>query len=232
MRVFDFSSGLLRVIRNFGSANTGNVAVFFGMSLIPLLGSVGVAVDYSRANSVRTALQAGLDTTALNLLSQAASLSNSALQTAAGNYFAANFNRPEAYNVQVNATYNAAANTLTMSGSATVNYDFMNIFGKPTGHVNTASTAAMGGTKRLPVCVLVTNLNSNHTLKVQNKATIDFTRRSARHLLYSLRKRPKLLRRRYSLRRCATAEIDDVHLLLRSVRDLQSSSFRMRFYRA
>ena len=37
------------------------------LAIIPLIGAVGAAVDYSRANSVRTAMQAALDVTALML---------------------------------------------------------------------------------------------------------------------------------------------------------------------
>ena len=36
----------------------GGVAPLLGLGLIPLMGMVGAAVDYSRANSVRTAMQA------------------------------------------------------------------------------------------------------------------------------------------------------------------------------
>src|SRR5258707_5355266 len=43
------------------------------LGLVPLVGAVGAAVDYSRANSVRTAMQAALDSTALMLSKDARS---------------------------------------------------------------------------------------------------------------------------------------------------------------
>ena len=41
------------------------------LGIIPLMGAVGAAVDYSRANSARTAMQAALDATALMLAKNA-----------------------------------------------------------------------------------------------------------------------------------------------------------------
>lgn len=45
----------------------GNVAVLFALSLIPIVGATGAAVDYSLANASRTSMQKALDATALAL---------------------------------------------------------------------------------------------------------------------------------------------------------------------
>ena len=42
----------------------GGVAPFLGLAVIPLVGLVGAAVDYSRANAMRTSMQAATDATA------------------------------------------------------------------------------------------------------------------------------------------------------------------------
>ena len=55
----------------------GNVAITFGLCLIPIAGMVGAAVDYSRANSVKAAMQAALDASALMLSKDAATLKQS-----------------------------------------------------------------------------------------------------------------------------------------------------------
>ena len=39
----------------------GGVAPMLALAAIPLIGAVGAAVDYSRANSTRSAMQAALD---------------------------------------------------------------------------------------------------------------------------------------------------------------------------
>ena len=79
----------LRVFENFRAllaANGANVTAVFALAMLPIAGSVGAAVDYSRANSARTAMQAAVDATALMLSKTAHSLTESQLQTKAGEY--------------------------------------------------------------------------------------------------------------------------------------------------
>ena len=72
----------------------GGIAPMLALLALPLMGAVGVAVDYSRANATRTAFQAALDSTALMLSKTAATQSAADLQTAATNYFNALFVAP------------------------------------------------------------------------------------------------------------------------------------------
>ena len=52
-------------VRTFGAAKDGNVAMVFGLALLPLMTGVGAAVDYSRANAGRAAMQSALDSALL-----------------------------------------------------------------------------------------------------------------------------------------------------------------------
>jgi hypothetical protein len=54
-------------MRRFWSDNKGNVAVLFGIAIVPIIGAIGAAVDYSMASAYRTDLQKALDSTALAL---------------------------------------------------------------------------------------------------------------------------------------------------------------------
>ena len=74
---------------------SGNVAVIFGIAAIPVFGLVGAAVDYSRANSARTAMQVALDAAALTVAKEAANLTSNQVQNKAKKYFNAQFNRPD-----------------------------------------------------------------------------------------------------------------------------------------
>src|SRR5262245_632658 len=78
-----------------------NVALTFGITFIPVVTLVGAAVDYSRANSTRVALQAALDSTALMLSKEAGSLTQDQMNQKANDYFKAMFTRPEAKNVLI-----------------------------------------------------------------------------------------------------------------------------------
>lgn len=51
----------LASIRSFLGRNHGSVLPMFGLLILPLMGAVGAAVDYSRANSVKANLQGSLD---------------------------------------------------------------------------------------------------------------------------------------------------------------------------
>src|ERR1700730_3823323 len=82
----------------------GGVAPMFALGLVPVIGIVGAAVDYSRGNAARTAMQASLDATALMLSRDAATMTPAQVSAAATSYFTAQFNRPETTNVQVIAT--------------------------------------------------------------------------------------------------------------------------------
>src|SRR5687767_12917569 len=47
------------------TAECGNIAVIFALALVPLMTGLGAAVDYSRANASKEAVQAALDSALL-----------------------------------------------------------------------------------------------------------------------------------------------------------------------
>ncbi len=108
-----------------------SVVPMLGLSLVPLIAGIGAAVDYSRASSVRSSMQAAGDATALMLARSPSILTGNQLQQNAMAFFQANFNRPEAQNLQVTASYAQGAGgfTVTVNGSATVTPSFMSAFG-------------------------------------------------------------------------------------------------------
>ncbi len=71
------------LLNRFFKNKCGGVAPLVAMSIIPLMGAVGAAVDYTRANGARTAFQAALDATALMAAKNAVNESAADLQTEA-----------------------------------------------------------------------------------------------------------------------------------------------------
>jgi Flp pilus assembly protein TadG len=61
----------LETLKRFRSNERGNIALLFGLTLVPVAGAAGVAVDYSSASNMRTALQADVDATALDIVKAA-----------------------------------------------------------------------------------------------------------------------------------------------------------------
>ena len=53
------------ILKRFRRENSGMSAVVFALMMVPMLGVVGVALDFSRANSLRGKLQAAADAAAL-----------------------------------------------------------------------------------------------------------------------------------------------------------------------
>ncbi len=121
---------LRSALRNFRVARGGNVAITFAFATIPVIGAIGAGFDYSHANSVKADLQAALNSTALMLAKNAATLSNGDLQTKARNYFTALFNRPEATIDGISATYTASAGSqVVVNGSVDVPTTFLRVLG-------------------------------------------------------------------------------------------------------
>lgn len=161
-------------LRIFIAAASGNVMMTFALLLIPIMGAVGGAVDYSSSNSAKSSLQSALDATALAMIKLAPTLSSAQLQDKATAFFNATFNRPNANNVQVTAQYDKSANIVTVTGAASVNTAFMKVVGINQLNVNGLSKATAGA-RTWQVCVMVTDPDSNHTLLVRNQAKIEFT---------------------------------------------------------
>ena len=151
---------IVRHIASFRRANAGNVAMTFALASLPLVGTVGFAVDYSHANSVKAAMQAALDSTALMLSRDAATLSSSDLQIKAKSYFDALFTRPEAKNVTIAATYTTTGGSqVKVDGVAAVPTAFLGVIGYQNINVNGSATAAWGSS-RLRVALALDNTGS------------------------------------------------------------------------
>lgn len=70
---------LHRLLKQFRRNERGNVAMMFALALVPLMGVIGVAVDYSRASRVRQALSSAVDSAALMAARDAQKLTDAQL---------------------------------------------------------------------------------------------------------------------------------------------------------
>jgi len=61
------NNSLRRALRRFSASTSGNVLFTFALVSVPVLGLVGAAVDYSRGNSAKAAMQQAIDATGLML---------------------------------------------------------------------------------------------------------------------------------------------------------------------
>jgi Flp pilus assembly protein TadG len=140
----------------------GGVAPMLALGIIPLLGAVGAAVDYSRCNLTRSAMQNALDSTALMLSKDAQNLNGTQLGQKANSYFSAMFNRPEASNVQITPQLTSPQQgsfNLSISGSADVNTMFWRLMGQDQVHI-TATGEVVWGIKKLNLALALDNTGS------------------------------------------------------------------------
>ena len=62
----------VRTLHRFRRDTSGNIAVIFMLTLLPLLSAVGCAVDYSAANAIRSKLQSAADAATVGSVSRTA----------------------------------------------------------------------------------------------------------------------------------------------------------------
>jgi Flp pilus assembly protein TadG len=138
------------------------VAPMFALGLVPIIGFVGAAVDYSRGNAARTAMQASLDATGLMLSRDAATMTPDEVTAKATSFFTAQFNRPETANVQVTATLNSPQEgsfTLHVAATANVPTTFTRLLGKEKIELS-SSADVKWGIKKLEVALALDNTGS------------------------------------------------------------------------
>jgi Flp pilus assembly protein TadG len=148
------------LLARFWKNRHGGVAPMLALTLIPLLGAVGAAVDFTRANADRAAFQAALDSASLSLSKSAATQSTGDLQDAATTMVSGLFNRPDVQNVAVSAKYSSAdGSKLVIEGSATVPTMFLHILGYDQITIGASTTSTWGNT-RLRVALVLDNTGS------------------------------------------------------------------------
>jgi Flp pilus assembly protein TadG len=134
----------------FARADRGNVAVMFALACVPVIGFVGAAIDYSRANGARSSMQAALDSTALMLSKDLAQgvITPSQVNARAEAYFTALYTNTYTRSVTVTATYTASSSlgsTIQVNASADATTGLMKVVGFPS--INASSTAAWGNVR-------------------------------------------------------------------------------------
>jgi Flp pilus assembly protein TadG len=152
---------LRTLLAKFLKNRRASVAPLFGLTVLPLMGAVGVAIDYTQVSASRTAFQSALDAASLMMSKNAANQSPEALQASATNYVNALFSRSNTSNVQVAADYTSTGGSkVSLTGTATVATTFLNLIGLP-NHVDiSASSKSTWGNSRLRVSLVLDNTGS------------------------------------------------------------------------
>lgn len=161
--VFYIKSALVRFVRK----DDGSIAAIFSLALIPILLGVGAAMDFSRANGFRTALQAALDSAILagakdgsaNWAQVAQRTFSGAFQIKYGTVSAPSFQQPSS------ATYSGSV-------SATVPTTFMSIVHLTSLSVSVSTAATAAGPDNSCILTLDHGQPTSHVSLALNGAPI------------------------------------------------------------
>ena len=128
--VMTIKERMQRLLAKFCCCEKGNIAVLFAIAAVPIISFVGAAIDYTRANSARSSMQAALDSTALMLAKDLTdgTITTSQIGAKATAYFTALYTNTDAKSVAVTATYTqntGNGSTILVNGTGSVNTDFM-----------------------------------------------------------------------------------------------------------
>ena len=168
---------LLDRVRSFGffsfgfaSATGGNVMLTFALAIVPIVGLSGAAIDYSRANSAKAAMQSAADATSLMLAKDVQKLTSAQISQKANEYFNALFTRPETTNISITPTFTkleAGSFKLQLAVSGSVPSTLTKVFGPPSLNVN-VNSEVIWGIRKLELALALDNTGS---MSSNNKMT-------------------------------------------------------------
>ena len=143
--------------RSFSSDQQGAVAVIFAVMVLPMLGLIGVGVDYSRGSSIRAKLQRAIDSAILTNASRSTQPTVKADITA---QVAAAFRPGEVTNLVVNTV--VGSGQISTTATATVPR-VLPLLGMQTMNIG-ADAQARWGSKSFEVAMVIDNSGSMSTV--------------------------------------------------------------------
>lgn len=163
----------LQGLRAFLKNTSGNVAMLWGISVVPLVGFAGIATDVSNAVTVKTRLSQALDATGL-AVARSVGLSEDELQELATSYLNANYPIGEAGTIS-EPTITIDGNVVKVSATANVKTTLLNVIGVHDMDVY-AEAEITRVTKGLEVALVLDNtgsMNSSGKMPALREAATD-----------------------------------------------------------
>ncbi len=150
-----------KAIARFRLEQAGNVAIIFGLSLVPLTFLIGMGIDFSSAIQKRTYLNAAADAAALAAVTPPMmAQSNQAVTTAAQNMFnaeAAAVGGLNSLTPNVVVTESALTRTVTVSYTASSANSFANVLGEAGWPISGSSQAASSAAPNINFYLMLDN---------------------------------------------------------------------------
>lgn len=150
----------MTLYKSFLQSENGNIATIFAFAAIPLLLTIGVAIDKSRISSYHSKMQDTADAAALHAALAFMEDGKDAMEEAGHESFAANVTTID------NLTYTAPQitatdkNTVTISAQGSFKPMFPQLFGYPKLEFDVVSEAALSTPGRLEIAIAFDSTNS------------------------------------------------------------------------
>ena len=144
-------------LRAFANARQGNIAMIYALTLIPIIGATGSAIDLSRGMVIKMRLGEALDSAAL-AVGGTLGLTQAQMTTKAQQYIAANY-PGSALGAISNISVTSSGQVVTVAATANVPTAFMGLFGVNYLTVN-SSAEVTRDSKGLEVALVLDNTGS------------------------------------------------------------------------
>jgi len=154
----DFSGRAMSLARVFAVSRRGNVAMIWGLALIPLALAAGAGIDYARAVVVRSNMSEAIDAAAL-AVGATTGLTTAQQQTLAQQYFNANYKADSSYGTPAALTVTPSGQSITISATDQMPTTLLGVAGMSTLTI-TSSTKVVWGQMKLRVALVLDNTGS------------------------------------------------------------------------
>ena len=163
---------LKTMLSKFGMAEDGNVIMMFGISFVPLIFAVGMAVDYGNSRWIESQVQAAGDMGALAAAATRAAGGGDDGDTITYGKQVFNENKPlKGGGSNALPTITWSDNVVTLVATADVPSPFLSVMGKKAIPIVTVSKAAYGPPTK--PCILALNQNDHSAVKISGESTLD-----------------------------------------------------------
>lgn len=121
----------MALLSRFLKDRTGNIVMFFGFAMIPALGLAGAVIDYARATSARSQLNAAIDSAALMAARDASRLTDAQLRDRVNGWIRAHLTGEAATTFNgAQITIDRTARTVDIAAQLRVQSQLAQVFGK------------------------------------------------------------------------------------------------------
>jgi Flp pilus assembly protein TadG len=132
-RTKNLKTGLKHLCRRLMMDRAGNIAMTFAIVSVPLLGAMGVGIDYTRATNLHREIQASLDAALVAAVNDIGAKDEAALKQQMTNWLAAEASATGAYTLDTSAVVIDKTNySITAKVTASVSTSFLQVLGKKT----------------------------------------------------------------------------------------------------